>query len=132
MPTSEEFHQKISVLPEHTDELKHVNNVVYLQWIQDIARQHWESLAPADIRTKYVWVVLRHEIDYKRSCKLGDELNLLTKVADDLNGPKWARHVWIRHHEKLVVEAYTIWCMMEAKTMRPVRISREVEQIFRK
>ena len=49
--------------PEHIDELGHVNNAVWVQWIQQVAVAHWEAIAPAEHKDAYYWVIVRHEID---------------------------------------------------------------------
>ena len=66
------FETKYMVLASHIDELNHVNNVVYLQWIQDVANLHWTQLKQNIDTSAYVWVVIRHEIDYVGQALLGD------------------------------------------------------------
>ncbi len=126
----DQFEKEVVVKEEDTDTLEHVNNVVYLQWVQDIAREHWEKQAPESVKEKYVWVVVRHELDYKKSCYLGDRLLVRTRVADDLNGATWGRHVSIYREEKLAMEAYSRWCLIDAKSGRPARITSEIENVF--
>src|SRR5256886_17259896 len=72
----------VSVLPTDIDEQNHVNNAVYLRWVQDVATAHWKSLASAEAQAAIGWVVLRHEIDYKRPASLGDEVTLRTWVGE--------------------------------------------------
>jgi acyl-CoA thioesterase FadM len=63
-PNEKDFSLTITVYKDDIDELGHVNNVVYVRWVQEVAAAHWDSLASSEIKQKYVWVVLRHEIDY--------------------------------------------------------------------
>jgi acyl-CoA thioester hydrolase len=56
------FETKFTVVASDIDELNHVNNVVYIQWIQNIANLHWTQLKQDIDTTAYVWVVIRHEI----------------------------------------------------------------------
>lgn len=125
------FELEIEVKPEHIDELHHVNNVVYLQWIQDVAKAHWENLAPTEITSKYIWMVLRHEIDYSSQAVLGDILIAKTWVEWS-EGVKSERHVEIRNKEskKLVVKGKTLWCLLDAETKRPSRIGDDIKNIF--
>ena len=125
------FKLEIEVKPEHIDELDHVNNVVYLQWIQDIAKAHWEKLAPEEMTSKYIWMVLRHEIDYASQAVLGDILLAKTWVEWS-EGVKSERHVEIRKKEsqKVVVKAKTLWCLLDAQTKRPSRIGDDIKSIF--
>jgi len=75
------FEMIVSVLPGDIDEQNHVNNTVYLRWIQDVATAHWKSLASAESQAAIGWIVLRHEIDYKMPASLGDEILLRTWVG---------------------------------------------------
>lgn len=66
--------------PEHIDELGHVNNAVWVNWIQDIATAHWASVAAPEHQAAYVWVVTRHEIDYRGNVGLGEGVEAETFI----------------------------------------------------
>ena len=74
--------------PQHIDELGHVNNTVWVQWIQDMATAHWDAVARPEDRAAFFWVVVRHEIDYLRALGPGDlnriepQPQILNPVAD--------------------------------------------------
>lgn len=121
----------IRVQPEDIDQLNHVNNVVYVQWIQDAAVNHWNSVAPDEIKKSFVWVIVRHEIDYRQSAKLNDELLIKTWVLN-AQGVSSVRQVQIFRKEdmKLLVESKTTWCMVDVNTQRPARITPEVRNLF--
>ena len=68
------FEQTPMVEHHHLDELQHVNNVQYLQWVQDIAGAHWQHLIANREETFGLWVVRSHHIEYKRQAKLGDQI----------------------------------------------------------
>ena len=125
------FSITIRVKNEDIDELDHVNNVVYLRWVQDVAAAHWDSIATDDMKKKYAWVVLRHEIDYKNPAILGDELIAQTWVSS-CEGVRSVRNVKIYHSAsgKLAAEAKTTWCLLDSKTMRPRRIEDDIISIF--
>ena len=53
----------LSVMPGDIDEQDHVNNTVYLRWVQEVATAHWRAVASAQTQESIGWVVLRHEID---------------------------------------------------------------------
>ncbi len=131
MNTDLVYEYNYTVAPGDIDELNHVNNVVYVQWIQDVAVKHWNKIAPEEIRKNFVWVIVRHEIDYKRSAKLNDELLIQTRVLT-AGGVSSVRLVQIYKKEsmQLLVESKTTWCMIDAASQRPVRISDEVKEIF--
>lgn len=111
------------------DELNHVNNVVYVQWIQDVSTKHWEDLIKSKPALNYVWVVTRHEIDYKNEAVLGDEITFHTWVGET-KGVRSTRHVEIFKGKTLLVRAQTTWCMLDAKTLRPTRITESVLNIL--
>jgi len=121
----------IRVQPEDIDQLNHVNNVTYVQWIQDAAVSHWNKVAPNDIKQKFVWVIIRHEIDYKYPAKLNDELFVKTQVLN-AQGVSSVRKVQIFRKEdmRLLVESETTWCMVDVDAQRPVRITPEVKNLF--
>jgi acyl-CoA thioester hydrolase len=125
------YHHPIKVTAADLDEMNHVNNVVYVQWVQDAASAHWISKAPAEVKEKYNWVVLRHEIDYKSPAVLHDELIAKTWVAN-YDGVKSDRMVQIirTRDERLLVEAKTTWCLLNAANNRPARIGEEIRNVF--
>jgi acyl-CoA thioester hydrolase len=75
------FEMTIAVEPSDIDGLGHVNNVVYVRWVQDVAVAHWRAAAPHAEQEKLRWVVLRHEIDYKQAARLGDRIVARTWVG---------------------------------------------------
>ena len=125
------FELDIVVRSEDIDELNHVNNVVYVKWIQDVAKAHWESIASDDMKVKHMWMVLRHEVDYSTQAMLGDKLVAKTWVAWS-EGVKSERQVEIRNKStnKVVVKAKTLWCLLDAETKRPRRIDADITTIF--
>ena len=59
------FARTFTALPVHIDALGHVNNTVWVQWIQDLATAHWDNAARTQDWDAFYWVVVRHEIDYR-------------------------------------------------------------------
>jgi acyl-CoA thioester hydrolase len=129
--TPEVYHHDIRVKPEHIDDLHHVNNVIYLQWVQDAAFAHWMTKAPDSIRAQFKWVVLKHEIEYKSPAFLDDELIAKTWVQN-YSGVKSVRVVQISRKSdgKLLAEARTLWCLIHATSNKPARIGPEITQVF--
>ena len=82
------FEMNLTAGPEHIDELGHVNNAVWVQWIQQVAVAHWDTVAKPIHRNAYYWVVVRHEIDYLRAAHEGDSITARTWVGE---GPQGAR-----------------------------------------
>ncbi len=131
-PNEKDFCISINVTKNDIDELGHVNNVVYVRWVQEVAAAHWDSLASSEIKQKYVWVVLRHEIDYLSAALEGDVLIAVTWVGES-NGARSERFVQITHSTtgKLIAKAKTTWCMLDGDTMKPKRVDEEVVRILR-
>ena len=125
------FEKIITVTQEDLDQLNHVNNVRYVQWVQDIAKAHWMLRAPNQILADYFWVLVRHTIDYKNQAVLGDILKLKTYVLNS-EGVTSVRMVEIFNAStnKLLVKSETKWCFMDKKTYRPTRILAEVANLF--
>ena len=119
------FKTNYTVVTSNIDELNHVNNVVYLQWIQDIANLHWNELKEGVDTAAYVWVVIRHEIDYLNQALLGDTLLAKTWVGKTA-GLKSIRHVEFYRNNKLLVKAQTTFCLLHAKSFKPTRITDEI------
>jgi len=129
--SSARFEMIIPVLPGDIDEQNHVNNTVYLRWIQDVATAHWRAVASPKAQETIGWVVLRHEIDYKGPATLGDEMVLRTWVGKATR-LTFERFTEIRRNRdgQLLSDARTLWCPIDAQTGRPVRVSEEVRSQF--
>jgi len=127
------FQHTIQVTSADIDELGHVNNVVYVRYIQEVAAAHWNAAASAELKAKYVWVVLRHEIDYKTPAFLNEEILGQTWVSE-YHGARSVRVVKLisAATQKIVVEAKTTWCMLDAITKRPARIQDDVSDVIQK
>ena len=110
--------------------MRHVNNVVYLRWVQEVAIAHWRSIAPDDALAEVAWVARRHEIDYERPATLGDELVLATWVGR-AEGLSFERFTEIRHADgRVAARARTLWVPIDPTTGRPKRVSAEVRGLF--
>lgn len=125
------FERRITVTAEDADELGHVNNAVWVRWIQDMAVAHWEAVAPAEHRDAYIWVVTRHEIDYLRAVLPGETVTGRTWVAGTPKGARFDRHVeFIGDDGKPRVRAKTTWAILDRATGRPLRVPAEVAAPF--
>jgi acyl-CoA thioester hydrolase len=125
------FELIVPVLPGDIDEQNHVNNTVYLRWVQDVATAHWRAIATSEAQKTIGWVVVRHEIDYKAPASLNDEIVLRTWVGKATR-LTFERFTEIRRNRdgRLLSKARTLWCPINAQTSRPVRVSAEVRAQF--
>ena len=123
---SSAFEMTVPVLPGDIDEQNHVNNTVYLRWVQDVATAH-----SPEAQAAIGWVVLRHEIDYETPATLDDEIVLRTWVGKATR-LTFERFTEIRRKSdrQLFSQARTLWCPIDVKTGRPTRVSAEVRARF--
>ncbi len=123
------FEHSFIVRAEDIDEQGHVNNVRYVQWIQDVAVAHWQSWATADQLEGVTWVVLRHEIDYLRPAFEGEEITARTWVGK-ASAAKSERFTEISRGDSVLVRAKSIWCALDSQTFRPRRIDDRLKEKF--
>ena len=123
------FEHSFFVTHEDIDSQGHVNNVRYVQWIQDVAVAHWQQAATAAQLDSVTWVVLRHEIDYLRPAFEREELIARTWVGR-ASAAKSERFTEILRAEQILVRAKSLWCALDAKTLRPRRIDDELKETF--
>lgn len=123
----ESFELRIPVEPEDIDELGHVNNVVYLRWVQDVAVAHWEAEASPEERASLSWVVTRHEIDYLLPAWPDDDLVARTWVGRS-SRRRFDRHTEVRRlkDDRLLARVRSVWCPVDRSSGRPTRVSDEV------
>jgi acyl-CoA thioester hydrolase len=130
-PASERYELTITVRSEDIDELGHVNNVVYLRWVQDLAVAHWQAAATAEQQERLAWVAVRHEIDYKRPAMPNDVLvgRTWVGVAD---GRSFERHSEIVRASdgRLLARARTLWCPISRATGKPTQVDDGVRARF--
>ncbi|KOY52792.1 acyl-CoA thioesterase [Polaribacter dokdonensis] len=119
------FEVKIEITVEDIDDLNHVNNAVYVKWMDDVAFKHWEHLTKNEPITDTIWVVSRHEIDYKSEAFLGDEIIAKTYVGNT-RGVTSERFIEFYKGETLLAKSKTIWVLLDAKSYKPVRIRENI------
>jgi len=125
------FEMTFTAAPEHIDELGHVNNAVWVQWMEQVAVAHWRSVADAEHQDAYFWVVVRHEIDYLRAVLEGERITARTWVGDNLKGAKFDRHIeFVGADGKPRVRSRTDWAIIDKASGRPIRIPPEVVAPF--
>ncbi|PHR16540.1 MAG: thioesterase [Sphingopyxis sp.] len=126
-----EFTLSITAQPEDIDELGHVNNAVWVRWIQDLATAHWQAVAPQDAIDRYIWVVTRHEIDYRSNIGAGETVTAHTWISEPPKGARFWRNVRFTGPDgKVKVAAKTNWAIIERATGRPVRVPADLTKLF--
>ena len=120
-----------TALPQHIDELGHVNNAVWVDWIQQIATSHWAAVASAEHQAAYVWVVTRHEIDYRGNIALGESVRGETFIPAAPTGARFDRRVdFTDAAGKVIVRANTTWALLDRASGRLQRVRAEVAAPF--
>jgi acyl-CoA thioester hydrolase len=126
-----DFLLSFTAAPDDIDELGHVNNAVWVRWIQDVATAHWRALASPEQQDAYLWVVIRHEIDYLRALGPGGTVTARTWIPDPPRGARFDRHIEFTGAEgRLHVRARTTWAMLDKASGRPLRVGPELAARF--
>jgi acyl-CoA thioester hydrolase len=117
------FSRSFTAAPEHIDELGHVNNAVWVQWIQDLATAHWDALARPEDHAQFFWVVVRHEIDYRGNIAEGETALGTTFIPDAPKGATSVRAAQFTDSSGAkLVSARTTWAMLDRATQRLARV----------
>ncbi len=111
------------------DFMGHVNNSVYLRWVQDAVVSHWRSLAPAEAVASKLWVALRHDITYRKPTFLDDEV-IASVMVEGVEGAKAFFNTVIKRGEEVLAEVRSSWCCLDAATLKPSRIAKDIVARF--
>ncbi len=123
----------IEVRREHIDANDHVNNIVYMEWVNEATASHWLAAATDEQKVTTVWMVLRHEIDYLKQAFEGDKLIVRTWVGED-KGVRWERFVELirPQDETVLIRARSVWLALDPMTQRPKRVDAAIRERFLK
>ena len=125
------FEMALTAGPEHIDVLGHVNNAVWVQWMELVAVAHWSSVAKPEHQDAYFWVVVRHEIDYLRAALEGERLTARTWAGEKPQGARYDRHMeFIGEDGKVRVRARSWWAIIDKATGKPIRVPPQVVAPF--
>ncbi len=125
-----QFTLTFTAAPGDIDELGHVNNAVWVRWVQNMAGAHWHAQATPDHIEKYIWVVVRHEIDYRGNLKPGESVEGRTWIECPPTGAKFDRHVAFVKDGRTLVQAKTTWAIIDRATQRILRVPKDVTARF--
>ena len=125
---------EFTVPPEAVDINGHVNNVVYVQWMQDAAVRHARATGGTRLAEAIgaTWVVRTHQVEYLRPAFAGDKLHIMTWVSDFRKVRSLRKYKFIRTNDRAVlIQAQTDWVFVNAATGRPQVIPDDVRQAFK-
>jgi acyl-CoA thioester hydrolase len=131
LPLTIPFTRPFIPTPEDIDELGHVNNAVWVRWIQDMATSHWAATSAPEHVDAYIWVVTRHEIDYRGNVSLGESVIGRTWIEKPPRGATFDRRVeFVNDAGKVIVSANTTWAMLDRVSGRLMRVPADVAAPF--
>jgi acyl-CoA thioester hydrolase len=123
------FHHPVGIDPSDIDHMGHVNNSVYLRWVQEAVVGYWEKVAPAEAVAAHLWIALKHEITYRKPAFLDDAV-VADVIAERVRGTRAFFSTVIRRGEEVVAEVKSCWCCLDAVTRRPARLAGDVVKRF--
>ena len=123
------FRYPIGIFPGDIDHMGHVNNAVYLRWVQEAVVGYWQKVAPAEAVAAHLWVALKHEITYRRPAFL-DDVVVAEIVAEKVQGARAFFSTVIKRGEVVVAEVHSSWCCLNSETLRPARLARDIVRRF--
>lgn len=115
------FEKEIIVQPEHLDENNHVNNVQFVNWVEEMASGHWEAVKHLCPYTNDFFFLNEHTIQYKKQVFLGDKLLIQTYPIPP-TGVKQPRKVEFYRNDELVVDSLTHWILINHQTRKIIRL----------
>jgi acyl-CoA thioester hydrolase len=119
------YRYAIGIEPADIDHMGHVNNSVYLKWVQEAVVQYWEKVAPPDAVARHLWVALKHEISYRRPAFLED-IVVADVIAERVQGARALFTTVIKRGEEVVAEINSTWCCLDAASRRPARLAKDI------
>jgi acyl-CoA thioester hydrolase len=119
------FRYPVPIQPADIDHMGHVNNAVYLKWVQDAVVDYWRSVAPPEAVAGHLWVALKHEITYRKPTFLQD-IVVAEVIAEKVEGARAMFRTVLKRGEEVLSEIQSSWCCLDAVTHRPARLARDI------
>ncbi|MXP24599.1 acyl-CoA thioesterase [Altererythrobacter indicus] len=123
------FRYTADIAGSDIDHMGHVNNAVYLRWVQDAVVKYWESVAPAEAVATHLWVALKHEITYRKPAFLND-LVFADVIAQEVKGARTFFSTLFRRGEETIAEVTSCWCCLDSVSRRPMRVATDLANRF--
>ncbi|WP_213981202.1 thioesterase family protein [Sphingomonas sp. dw_22] len=120
---------RVDVAQDDIDFMGHVNNASYLKWVQAAVISHWQHLAPVEAVAQHLWVALKHEITYRRPAFLDDDV-VATVLLEKVQGARAFYETVIRRGGEVLAEVKSSWCCVDAETLKPARVAKDVIDRF--
>jgi acyl-CoA thioester hydrolase len=123
------FQHPIAIEQADIDHMGHVNNAVYLKWVQEAVVDYWSSVAPPSAVAQHLWVALKHEITYLRPTFLQDTV-VAEVIAEKVEGARAMFTTVLRRGDEVLSEIKSSWCCLDAASLRPARLARDIVARF--
>ena len=123
------FRYPVAIQPADIDHMGHVNNAVYLKWVQEAVIDYWSSVAPPSAVAQHLWVALKHEITYLRPTFLQDVV-VAEVIAEKVEGARAYFRTMLRRGDEVLSEIQSCWCCLDADSLRPARLARDIVARF--
>ncbi len=123
------YRHTIGIEASDIDHMGHVNNSVYLKWVQEAVVRYWERVAPAEAVAQHLWVALKHEIEFRRPTFLDDTV-VADVIAEQVQGAKALFTTVIKRGEEVIAEVKSTWCCLDAVSKRPARLAKDIVHRF--
>ena len=128
------YSERITIPDTALDANGHVNNVKYVQWMQDIAHKHYDFIGGTDLTmaSGATWVIREHKIEYIKPAFAGEVIEVQTWVENIRRVRSLRKYRFIRSSDEvLLVLGETDWVFVNVDTGRPSRIPDEILKVFR-
>jgi acyl-CoA thioester hydrolase len=134
MPLSSVFSKTIIIPASAIDENGHVNNVAYVQWMQDIAVEHYSAIGGVEAQgNESTWVVREHKIEYLLPAFVDEEIEIRTWVENIRRVRSLRKYEFVRKSDgRILVKGETDWVFVDVKTGIPRAVPEAVENIFKR
>lgn len=119
------YEYPINIVADDIDFMGHVNNAVYLKWVQAAVIDYWQRVAPPEAVAQHLWVALKHEITYRRPAFLDDGI-VAEVIAESAQGARTFFSTLFKRGEEVLAEVKSSWCCLDAATKRPARLAKDV------
>jgi acyl-CoA thioester hydrolase len=123
------YRYAVAIEPADIDQMGHVNNSVYLKWVQDAVVDYWRSVAPPDAVARHLWVALKHEITYLKPT-FPQDVVVAEVIAEKVDGARAMFRTVLKRGEEVLTEVASSWCCLDAASKRPIRLARDIVTRF--
>ncbi|NCN85188.1 MAG: acyl-CoA thioesterase [Sphingomonadales bacterium] len=125
----QQHQHSIAIAASDIDFMGHVNNANYLTWVQDAVVAHWQKFAPSEAVAAHLWVAIKHEITYRKPAFLDDDV-IAEVLLEKVHGARAFYSTIIKRGEEVLAEVQSSWCCVDADTLRPTRLAKDIVARF--